>query len=218
MESNFTDEQGPISRFCNENWKEAEDKALLALVEEHRDKGALFTKQVLSNQKWRELVPLFNALRGSSGTKRTACGMRNRYIKLRMQRQKTQRQESAERAKKRKLQPVRCFSLLLSPQPDDDLLEDSEDVDALPESLEIEVDQYTDIEDKHDDAGFVPTTTDEPLSAAAQEWHVDDDHHTDDDVQALYEQLGLKPDSNAREMLVFSCLTQPLQAQWTDLL
>jgi hypothetical protein len=197
--------QGPYSRFCNDDWTDDEDKALLALVEEHRDKRALFIKQGLSNKKWREVVPLFNASCGESGTKRTACGMRNRYIKLRMQRQKTQRQKSTKRAQTRNPKRVQCFSLLLSPQPDDDLLEECEDVDALPESREIEVDNY--IEQNDDDTGIVPTTTVVNLSAADEEWLVD--HHTNDDafVQALHVELGLpKLDSNAHEMPVFSDL------------
>lgn len=215
--------EGPYSRFCNQDWTPDEDDALRALVKEHRDKGAPFTQQGLSNKQWLKLVPLFNASCGKSGKQRTACGMRNRYIKLRMQQQETRRKESAKRAKNQKLARVQRVPLLLSWQQDDDqdddLLEDLGDVDALPESRVFEVDPY--IEQNDDDAGFVPTTTVVNLSAAEEEWLVDDDHHTDDDacVQALYEQLGLpKLDSYAREMLVFSCLTQPLPAQWTDLL
>lgn len=216
--------EGPCSRFCNQDWTPDEDDVLLALVKEHRDKGAPFTQQGLSNKQWLTLVPVFNdKFKDSSDKERTACGMRNRYVKLRKQDQQTKRKESAQRAKNQKLARVQRVPLLLSWQQDDDqdddLLEDLGDVDALPESRVFEVDPY--IEQNDDDAGFVPTTTVVNLSAADEEWLVNEDHDTVEDacVQALHAQLGLpKLDSYASKMLVFSCLTQPLPAEWTDLL
>ena len=96
----------------------------------------------------------------------------------------------------------------------DDLLEESEDVHALPESLEITVDRY-DIEDEHDDAGFVPTTTEDPLSAAAKEWrgHYDPDPYEHPDV-ADPDLTGLSLDQYARQMWALSYLTQPTAAEW----